>query len=278
MAPGFNSEPDAAKPVHPVTSDAAHNDSGSGTGRDGATGRYRPTSPTFLRQNNNYLTTGQLNGAGNISQQKGTFSVWLRFLANDGHEQEIVEVTNVGRNQMVFVAGITRAANNTISFDLTDCLDNPVLNMSTNGAYTSENGWIHVLAAWDVGAGSASIFVNGQEDTKVNALNNGAICYPALEWGVGGLNSGQLDADVADLYADLGRYQNIGDPAVREKFIQDGMPVDLGPNCTHPTGGAPIACFNGPIGSWNVNLGTGGGMSLGNNSSPLAAATTNPAN
>jgi hypothetical protein len=250
---------------------------GSGGGHDGGKPPgYRPTAVSFHSADNTYLTTGQLTGAGNVSQQKGTFSVWLRFTANDSKQQQIVEVTNVGRNQQVFIAGITRQANNTLNFDLTDCLGGEVVNMSTNATYTTENGWVHVLASWDTSAGSASIFVNGLEDTYVNTVTNAGICYGALQWGIGGLNSGLLDADVADLYATFGTYLDIGSPEARQSFTQDSKPVDIGEDCSKPTGARPIACFHGPLGSWNVNLGTGGGMNVGNNSGALTAAATGP--
>jgi hypothetical protein len=230
---------------------------------------YHPTAVRFQRQNNNYLLTGPLSGAGSVSQKNGVFSVWLRFTAGDGQTQQIVQSSNVGG---LLVAGITRAANNKLNFNLPDCLDGPVLNMSTKGTYTIENGWIHVLAVWDVSAGRASIFVNGVEDTNVSVILNSDICYTALEWGVGGL-SAQLDADVADFYAELGAYLDVTDPAVRAKFIQNNKPVKLGENCANPTGTTPIACFKGPVESWNVNLGTGGGMTA---SVPLTAAPSNP--
>jgi hypothetical protein len=245
---------------------------------DGGPSSYHPTAVSFKRASNNYLVTGELNGALNVSHHMGTFSVWLKFTAGDGEVQQIVEATSLA-DQNYLIGGITRTADNHINFNLTNCFGLTAIDMSTQGTYTTASGWIHVLASWNVslGVGAASIVVNGVPDTKINWMNELAgICYDATEWGVGGLGSGQLDADVADFYANFGTYLDVESASVQAKFIQNGKPVDLGDHCSKPTEGVPMSCLTGPVNEWNLNLGTGGGTSLGANAGVLTQAPSAP--
>jgi hypothetical protein len=246
--------------------------SSDGSGADGSSA-YRPTAVSFSRANGNYLSMGALNGATSVSQRQGTFSVWLRFTANDGDVQDFMVATNTAG----LMAGITRTTTNQLQVNAPTCVDLSALVMSTQNMYTIQSGWIHVLAAWDLAAGSASIYVNGTLDTASSpTVINRDICYTAPQWGVGGLTAPELDADVADLYLLLGTYLDISLPATRQKFIDtNGKPVDLGTSCANPTGAPPMSCLHGPLATWNVNVGTGSGMSV--NGPALTTASTNPA-
>ena len=55
----------------------------------------------------------------------------------------------------------------------------------------------------------------------------------------------------------------------------NGKPVDVGASCANPTGAPPMSCLHGPLETWNVNVGTGSGLSV--NGPALTAASTNPA-
>jgi hypothetical protein len=38
--------------------------------------------------------------------------------------------------------------------------------------------------------------------------------------------------------------------------------VNLGTNCTNPTGSQSIVCLTGPVATWNNNVGSGGGFTI----------------
>jgi hypothetical protein len=159
---------------------------------------------------------------------------------------------------------VLREANNRFRFLMQNCGALSLLDMESASAYTVASGWIHVLASWDLGAGRADLYINDVDDRAPNpGILNGNICYASLKWGIGGLNNGQLDADVADLYAALGTYTDLTIVANRRKFSDAaGRPVDLGTECTGPTGAKPTGCFIGAAAGWNTNKGEGAGFTL----------------
>jgi hypothetical protein len=264
----------------PTRIDGSNSRDGGHDGSDGVgTSNYQPTAVWFQTQNNSYLTTGALADVGPqyISQRAGTFSLWLHFTARDSQLQSIVMATTTDG---VVQAGIARTVDNQFHFVMPNCAGKVLLDMSTGTGhrYTAASGWVHLLAAWDVSAGSAAIYVNGMPDMASGAtIINGDLCYVADQWGVGGLIGGQLDAEVADLYGDLGGYQDITQPEVRSRFIDSNYkPVDLGESCRNPTSSPAIGCLNGVAATWNVNQGTGGGMIVNGHADPIPVAETNP--
>jgi hypothetical protein len=229
---------------------------------------YRATAVHFAEASNDYMTT---NGLRNTSASPmGTYSVWLHFHGGDG-QQQLISVA-----QIVGIGGVIRTSSNHIQFVMQMCSSPVVLDMQTQRTYTSTSGWIHVLASWDVSSGRAQIYVDDVVDRAANpTINNGNICYGTPTWGIGGLSSGQLDADVADLYASLGTSIDLDVEANRRLFGTAGnKPVDLGSNCTNPTHAMPTACFTGAMGSWNTNKGVGAGFTVGGDG--LTAAQTSP--
>ena len=64
--------------------------------------------------------------------------------------------------------------------------------------------------------------------------------------------------------------------ATRRKFISaNGKPVDLGSDCSAPTGTAPAVCFSGDATTFGTNKGTGGTFTL---TGTLTDASTSPSN
>lgn len=252
--------------------DAATGDSRSasdGPGFDAPPGSYHAAAVRFDENAGDYLSQGGLAGAPTGSKV-GTLSVWLHFNSGDGTQQVII-AASVGLS-----GGVIRNSNNRLQVILYSCTGGQVLDMQSTGAYTAASGWIHVLAAWDLATNEAQIFVNGAPDTGSATISNGAICYNAPQWYVGGNNGAALDADVADLFATFDTFIDPSSPTNRALFrSQAGKPVDLGPACTAAYNGRPpIACLIGPVSSWSVNKGTGGGFTL--HGDGLAAAPTSP--
>jgi hypothetical protein len=229
---------------------------------------YHATAVRFTTAGNDYLTTNMLANTSN--SPRGTYSVWIRFTAGDGVSQ-LMSVA-----QVLAIGGVSRNATNHFQFQLDDCTGNELLAMETQNAYTTASGWVHLLAAWDVSAGLARLYVNGVADLAATpTIKSGSICYGSLKWGIGGISSGRLDADVADLYADLGTFVDISSPDKQLLFAgSGGKPIDLGPRCILPTGSIPNACFTGSAADWNVNKGSGQGFSI--EGSSLETAPTSP--
>ena len=276
-----NSVTDSARSDTSDGANDAHGGSGSGS-EDSAQAGYQPTAVSFQIQNGSYLSMGPLSNVTNLSHQKGTFSVWLRFTAGDGQPQQIAVATIGSANPLL--AGITRTGSNQIELNLPDCGNFKKLDVTTSygPGFATSSGWNHILAAWDLTVPQASIYVNDQPvelAPNPTMVQDGIVCYEALNWGIGGLDNifggAQLDADVADLYSGLGTYLDISNQAVRSLFIDgNGKPVDLGANCTKPTEAEPIGCFNASRAMWNLNQGDGGGMNLNGQANPLPAASS----
>jgi hypothetical protein len=229
---------------------------------------YRASAVRFEESANDFMWTGSLPDTSNST--RGTFSAWLRFNGGDG-EQQLIAVA-----QVVGIGGVFRTASNRLHFVLQNCVGLPMLDMQTQGTYTTASGWIHVLASWDVSAGRADLYVDDVADRSATmTMISGSICYDSIKWGIGGLVDGQLDADVADVYAALGTYIDLGVEANRRRFRDaDGKPVHLGWSCNRPTGTPASGCFVGDAETWNVNQGEATGFTLEGNG--LAPAPTSP--
>lgn len=258
---GMNTPERSADPDAAIDIDAAIDSS-----TDAAPAGYHATAVRFDSSAGDYLTTGTL--AGSTGSAQGVVSVWLRFNAGDGSQQLVAAA------QVVAAGGIFKNSSNKIQFQFNQCNGALLLDMQTAHAYTASSGWIHILAAWDVSANKAQIYVNGVPDLAANAtISNGSICYNAPKWGIGGLSSGTLDADVADWYASFGTFIDLDVVANRARF-GGPKPIDLAADCSNPTGATPIACLTGALAQWPMNKGTGGGFAVHGNG--LAAAPTSP--
>ncbi|HET9991063.1 MAG TPA: hypothetical protein VFQ65_21170, partial [Kofleriaceae bacterium] len=256
---GFDGHPDAASDTtsRDVVSDVATDAPG-----------YHATAVRFATAANDFMFAGNL--ANTTDSPRGTYSVWLRFHGGDGQLQ-LLSVA-----QVVGIGGVVRTAANQFELLMQNCLAVPLLDMRTTGTYTTDSGWVHLLASWDVAANRAQLYVGDAVDQQPNpGIVPGNICYASLRWGIGGLSSGQLDADVAELYADLGTSLDLTIDANRRAFSDSaGKPVDLGPQCSAPTGHAPTGCFTGDVATWFTNKGKGAGFTPGGGA--LAEAPTSP--
>ena len=229
---------------------------------------YRAVAVRFETAANDYLWTGDLTDT--TRSPRGTYSAWLRFHAGDG-AQQMLTVAQLGG-----IGGVVRTSANRFRFLLLSCTGATLLDMETEATYTTAAGWIHVLASWDVSLGRAQLYINGVADRALGAtVNGGNICYDSVRWGIGGVSSSQLDADVADLYAALGTSIDLDALTNRLRFrTAAGDPVDLGTTCQGPTGVTPTGCFVGDVATWRANRGTGQGFTLEGNG--LSLAPTSP--
>lgn len=228
---------------------------------------YRASAVRFDTSGNDFMWAGSL--LNTVSSGSGTFSAWFHFNGGDD-QQQLIAVT-----QIIGFGGVLRTAQNRFRFVMQNCVGFPVVDMQSNGAYTTASGWVHVLAAWDSSAGRADLYINDISDRATPTVTVGPICYDTVRWGISGWTSGGLDADVADFYAALGTYLDLDVEANRRKFRDAaGKPVDLGTDCSGPTGSLPTGCFTGAPATWSTNKGAAAGFNLEGDG--LAPAATSP--
>lgn len=229
---------------------------------------YHATAIRFERTGGDFLTTGAL--AHTADSPRGTYSVWLRFHGGDGALQ-LIDVAKV-----VGIGGVMRTEANRFHFVMQRCESPVLLDMQSQHAYTTASGWIHVLASWDLTRGRAQLYIDDVPDRADSpTVVAGDICYSAHAWGLGGITSAALDADVADLYAALGTSLDLDDETVRRRFRDAaGKPVDLGAHCEAPTGMEPAGCMTGDPATWFLNKGYGAGFTV--NGDGLAIAPNSP--
>lgn len=147
-------------------------------------------------------------------------------------------------------------------------------------------GWHNVLSSVDSSTGVFQVLIDGTVpsltvDNSSDPFTNTIIPFNGLPFVVGSnlLNFGvdwSYIGDMADLWVAPGVFIDFSVEANRRKFITaDGKPVDLGPNCSAPTGTAPAVCFSGDVSSFGTNKGTGGAFTT---SGTLTNAATSPSN
>ena len=228
---------------------------------------YHAPAVEFDTSGNDYLSRGAVTSTDSAS---GTASMWIKFLAGDGVQQDVVTAT-----VLTYGGGALRTNTNHIRFVMMNCSGGSILDIQSQNAYTTANGWIHVLASWDLVAARADLYINDNQDRAVGgSIVNSSICYHATNWAIGGVNSGAMNAELADLYVDLGRFTELTDPNERRKF-DDGnhKPVPLGASCIGPSGNQPTLCFDDAT-DWTKDQGTGGDFTVNGNG--IAAAPDSP--
>lgn len=209
---------------------------------------------------NEYLTRGaQLTGV--TDTKLGTISFWLDPDSDDVHG-EIVSNRIPDANSRF---NAHRGTNNKIQFFGRRASDNSnVLSIETVATILAANGWVHVIASWDLGASAEHIYLNDVSSISVATSVDDTINYDAAnnEWTIGSVTDTtlKLSADIADLWFD-NTFLDISVEANRRKFISPNLkPVNLGEEGQLPTGASPLIFLSGPTVAWHTNKGTGGGF------------------
>ena len=88
-----------------------------------------------------------------------------------------------------------------------------------------------------------------------------------------------FEGDIADVWiapgVDLRESGDIPEATRRKFSTADNKPVDLGSDCSAPTGTVPAICFSGDASTFGTNKGNGGAFTL---SGTLTNAATSPSN
>jgi hypothetical protein len=227
---------------------------------------------------NTYLRN---NSLVSIDSRYWSFSFWIK--SHDLGPYEVIGVVDPAGAYAsefgTYSAGIFAAFNN-------GSLE-PVDNISVSGSALIDT-WYHVLGSVDSNSPQGSRIIKMYfNDVPVGShfdVDDGvaipAVLSNGLPFMIGDDTfGGSLTADIADIWLAPGVFLFDGGDiptSTRRKFISaDGKPVDLGSNCSSPTGAAPAICFPGDYNSFVINKGGGGAFTL---TGTLANADTSPSN
>lgn len=120
-----------------------------------------------------------------------------------------------------------------------------VLDLRTVAGGYSMNAWHHMLASWDLAAGTINFYHDDVSDKSVVTSTNDVIDYTVGagggDWSISGVAGLTWVGALADLYFAPGQYLDFSIVANRRKFISaTKKPVYLGADGSIPTGVAPI--------------------------------------
>ena len=212
----------------------------------------------------------------------GTFSAWIKFDATG--DSEFNTIVENGFSSKFRIrredGGEFRITGGTSAGGL-----GSTLLLQTTNDITSADGWVHILASWDLANTTGHLYVSDVDDLGSNTLVNATLDYTKAEWWAGSNDPDATSAfaypftgDIADLYLNLTEYVDISVEANRRKFINDdGKPVFLGADGSLPTGSAPIMFLSladsAVVSTFATNKGTGGDFTI---TGTLTESSTSP--
>ena len=227
---------------------------------------------------NDYMLRGS-DLSGNADSKSGIISVWVRLDGGDGTYMRIF----CGSNSLVTALTdfiLEREIGNTFAVTARNAAVTTILLIRTVATYVASSTWLHVLASWDLAAGTNNLYINDVSDKSIVTNTNDTIDYTEADYVVGASELGtlKLNGCLAELYFAPGQYLDFSNVYNRRKFISaSGKPVSLGANGALPTGVAPIVYEHLNVGElasdFAVNLGTGGGFTVNGS---LTTGSTSP--
>lgn len=221
---------------------------------------------------NDYMTRGAAL-TGNADGKSGIVSVWLKFNGGDATLQWVYS------NNGGFFS-LYKDASNKIGIAGYNGAATEIMRFVTSNSYTAGATWRHVLAAWDLAAGTRQLYITDVSDFSSVTNTNDTIDYTRTDHAIGAVPAGtnKGNYDIADFYLALNTTLDLSVADNRRKFISpSGKPVNLGSNGSLPTGSQPIIfcrCAPGAAAStFATNLGSGGNFTV---AGALTAASTSP--
>ena len=222
-----------------------------------AAGGYEANAVTF-DGSNDFLTRGaDLTGVSN--GKKGIISFFFQFQGGNGSQQYIISGADNDWN-------ITKGTDNKFSISLGDPGGTTKIAFKSSSAYTADTNWHHFLASWDANdpTDSSFLYIDDADDrATVTTAVDAALGYSGDEHIIGAESGGSnsLNAEIADFYVNMVTNLDLSTESNRRKFIDDeDKPVDLGDDCSEPTGSQSIICFTNATATWHTNVGSGGGF------------------
>lgn len=230
---------------------------------------------------NDYMTRGA-NLTGIADSSTGILSAWVNLNAAPAGG------LNVFTNDL-FTASLGIDLNNDdkVYIDIAESTFTDYLGLISTGTVTSTDGWVHILASWNVnftsGSRVAHLYINDADNLAINTDTGGAFSASlaaSSNWFVGTDPSTTTlsDFDAAELYYAPGQFLDFSVVANRRKFIDaTGKPVDLGSDGSTPTGSVPAVYLHIDDGeaaaNFATNAGSGGDFTV---TGALTTAGTSP--
>lgn len=224
------------------------------------------TAPVFVARGAAFDGSSYFNSnAINLpAQQTGLVSVWFRnddpagWNASGSHR--LVQL-RVGTTTMLELHVANNAA---LRLMLRGGGTNQQINMkaSPEGADFVTGRWYHALVGWSGDTGYVAA-IDGQivGSGALGSLDFAGQSFTRI--GVGAQTSGSsaLIGSMAHLWLSVNQTLDLTDPANRARFVQNGLPVDLGGSGQLPTGNAPDWYYDGAAPDWS-NRGSAGNVAL----------------
>jgi len=208
---------------------------------------------------NDFLTRGA-DLDGNVDGKQGIFAARIRFNSGDGIQQ-----------RLVFSGGgffdIQRTAANDLQISAFNSAVSLIMNVrTTTNSVRVQDGYVAILGAWDLAAGTIQLYLNDVDDTNIITNVNDNINYTNTQYTFLGRDNatGLADVDCTFFYLNTAEYIDISIPATRRLiFNLDGTPA-MSPtgNGSELTGTQPIVYLAGDFAQWENNKGSGGGMTV----------------
>ena len=235
-----------------------------------------------VRQSNNSTNSVEFDGTNDylllsseftgISDGKqGTISAWVKFdAAQDGNEQRLFVMGDAPTDFAIQLHRQPSGGSQAISISAFNTGGTKILDIDTTAAINSADGWVNVLASWDLSdTNKRHLYINDSSDLSVVTYTDDNIDYDLSGRGAGNDNvsvganidgADKLDGKMSDLWFNTS-YIDLSVEANRRKFITSGgEPVNLGSDGSAPTGTQPVLFLSGDSTDFVTNKGSGGGF------------------
>lgn len=237
--------------------------------------------PSYLVEGDDFNGTNQYMNRGadltsNADGKLGIFSTWLRLDGGNSTTQYLYATTSA----RVFIA---RNSSNKLQVLLRNTAGGTILNMVSTTSFTANSAWRHMLASWDLGNTTASLYIDDVDETNftTSPANQNANYSLTEHWCGTYLSApGYFNGCLSDFYFNMEEYIDLSVQSNRRKFISSqGKPVSLGTDGSKPTGNTPRVFFHldhneTDASVFATNRGSGGDFSIQNG--PLSIASSSP--
>lgn len=235
---------------------------------------YKTTAVTFDGINDYMLRGSDLTG--DVDGKKGIISLWIKLEANLTTLPYYLIQSNGG-----FFALYIDDTTKKIQFSALNSSSTVLINVASSSAYSTSDGWLHILISWDLNTPVIYLYVNNSNRLATTTLTAGTIDYTRTNYSIGAgiTGSSKMNADAAEWYVNFADALDLSSSSNRAKFINQSSlkPVNLGADGSLPTGTVPIIYQRCAVGaaasSFANNSGSGGNFSI---TGALTTAATSP--
>lgn len=222
-----------------------------------AGGSFTASATTFDGTNDQMARGADLTG--NADAKVGTLSLWVKRGATAATHDILC---NTGQRFEVFID-----ASDKIRINGYNAAGTQIMDMRSVGTYTSTTTWYHILADWDLAAGTKNLYVNDTSDLTSPLFTNDTLDYTRTDFFVGANDSSgaRLNACLSEVYLNVATRLDFSNSTNRRKFDDGGSPlkpISLGSDGSTPTGSAPIIYLGNAFGTFQNNLGGGGNFTV----------------